>query len=190
MADPVIYLDMDGVLVQFVEGVLRLFERPELLATWPKGEYRMSRVMGVPRAAMWAGIDAGGAAWWANLEPYPWTRTLAEQLGEVAEVVIVSDPSGRGSAVAGKLHWLDVHLPQLAGDYLFGPRKELLARPGALLIDDCAAHVARFINAGGRAVLFPQPWNPAVAEMNGGETSPEAAVLCRVARLLRQSDTD
>lgn len=34
-----------------------------------------------------------------------------------------------------------------------------MAKSGAILIDDYDVNVSKFIQNGGRAILFPQPWN-------------------------------
>ena len=46
-------------------------------------------------------------------------------------------------------------------DYLFAPshQKQLLAGKNRILIDDSQRNVEQWKQAGGRAVLVPQPWN-------------------------------
>jgi hypothetical protein len=51
------------------------------------------------------------------------------------------------------------HLGRSFRDFLIGPSKHLLAKPDVALIDDRHGNVRSFREHGGRAVLFPQPWN-------------------------------
>jgi len=44
-------------------------------------------------------------------------------------------------------------------DYILTREKHLLARKGAVLIDDSDANVDAFNRGGGRGILFPQVWN-------------------------------
>lgn len=44
-------------------------------------------------------------------------------------------------------------------EYQIGPKKELNAKSGAILIDDSDKNVENYRAAGGCAILFPQPWN-------------------------------
>ena len=50
-------------------------------------------------------------------------------------------------------------MPQRRNDYQIGPRKELNAKSGAILIDDSDDNIRKYREAGGTAILFPQPWN-------------------------------
>jgi hypothetical protein len=60
----------------------------------------------------------------------------------------------------GKKQWIRRYLPEeMWNNYLIGPPKHLCASPDALLIDDVEENVDKFRAYGGRAVLFPRPWN-------------------------------
>tara|TARA_B100000700_G_C14367978_1_gene544625 strand:+ start:90 stop:317 length:228 start_codon:yes stop_codon:yes gene_type:complete len=51
---------------------------------------------------------------------------------------------------------------------MLGSHKHLLAKPDVVLIDDSDEKCRKFIEAGGHAILLPQPWNA-----NHGLVDPE-----------------
>jgi len=66
--------------------------------------------------------------------------------------------------------------------------KSLLARPRAVLVDDSDANVDAFRAAGGAGIVFPQPWNRAVADIYGVPCGPAECVLHRAQQLLSNRD--
>ncbi len=63
---------------------------------------------------------------------------------------------------AGKHAWLrswDTSWQNGWGQWLIGPAKWALARPGAILIDDRDANCQKIEHHEGQAIVFPQPWN-------------------------------
>jgi 5'(3')-deoxyribonucleotidase len=155
-----IYLDMDGVLCDWVGAALRVHNRMEVLDAWPQGEWDIAKVLGMEPEDFWRRIDHRSEGFWATLSPYPWMRRLVELLESLAApITIASAPSDDPFSAAGKLIWINKHLPQFAQRYQLGLEKHLLARPDTLLIDDNERTVEDFLAAGGLAMLFPQPWN-------------------------------
>ena len=76
LPDPVahpVFLDMDGVLANFFEGVARLFGTAS--AALPRGEYDMGRCLGVPFAEIDRRVK-GTPTFWSELPPYPWAKEL------------------------------------------------------------------------------------------------------------------
>jgi hypothetical protein len=155
-----IYLDMDGVLCDFVGAALRIHKRLDALDHWPAGEWDIAKVLGISTDEFWAPIDHHAEHFWAGLEPYPWLNNLVNLLESTgAPITIASSPSYDPYSAAGKLMWLKKHLPQFKRRYLLGGEKHLLARPNAVLIDDNDQGVYQFHTAGGWGITFPQPWN-------------------------------
>jgi len=156
-----VFVDLDGVLVDFASAACRLHGRPDLpegdFAAWPRGEWRMSKVLGVTDGEFWAAIDGLGEPYWRDLAPYPWVRDLLALLP--CPFTIATSPSNLPQCAAGKVVWMRRHLGRGFRDFLIGPQKHLLARPDTLLIDDNDKKVREFREAGGLAILFPQPWN-------------------------------
>ena len=152
-------VDMDGVLVDFVTAALRLHDRLEVLQDWPAGEWDMSEVMGISGPEFWGPIAEAGADFWATLEPYPWCDDLFELVESTGPWCILTSPSGDPFCAAGKIAWLQRRFGRGFRRFLIGPPKWVCARPDQLLIDDNDTNVDRFRERGGRAILFPQPWN-------------------------------
>lgn len=188
MDKPVLLVDMDGVLVDFVGGALPYFisdpvERERILNDWPRGVFYLPDVLGISKDAFWDTIEEGGTLFWAELEPYPWASYLVQRLSHYGRVVICSTPSRSPASVFGKMVWLRKwNVPGFfAGalnerDYVFTPRKDLLARPGTILIDDSPKNVEAFRKAGGEAYCFTRPWNvddDAQARLTGWDVAKE-----------------
>ncbi|HID21142.1 MAG TPA: hypothetical protein EYP14_01900, partial [Planctomycetaceae bacterium] len=154
-----IFVDMDGVLSDFVSAALALHGRLDALPTWPPGVWDLSRVLGRSSAEVWGGIARRGEDFWATLPPYPWADELIRLVRQFAPFTILSSPSNQPSCLSGKMIWLQKHFGPGFRDFLIGPPKHLCASPGAVLIDDSDENIARFRQHGGRAVLYPQPWD-------------------------------
>ncbi len=158
-----IFLDMDGVLTDFVGAALRIHGRSDILESWPPGERDAPKVLGLSRGKFWNAIDAQGSDFWAGLDPLPWFGELIEMVRAVAPFTVLTAPSLAPSSTKGKVRWMYQHFANDKGrrftDFLIGPQKHLLAQSGHLLIDDTDATVDAFRIDGGRAILFPQVWN-------------------------------
>lgn len=154
-----IFLDLDGVLTNFVGASLQLHSRSELLESWPAGVWDTHVVCGMSNGDFWKVIELRGSAFWSDMEPYPWAFDLVEQLRQIAPVTIASSPSLDPGSLDGKIRWLQKHFGRNFRDFMIGPRKHLLAHPDTVLIDDSDRNIADFRKAGGRGVLFPQMWN-------------------------------
>lgn len=169
-----IFLDLDGVLADWASAAIIAHNRnpDRVLEAWPAGTYDIAEVLGISANAMWAPIHAAGAEFWANLDPYPWVHDMVQGCRSVAPTTILTSPSLDPSAAAGKVAWMQRMFGRSFRDYLIGPDKPSCARRGAVLIDDRDAGCEAFVEAGGHAVVFPQPWNTAhaVASARGPRT--------------------
>jgi 5'(3')-deoxyribonucleotidase len=154
-----IFLDMDGVLCDFVTDAMAIHGRKYDPNKWPKGEWDVAKVLGISVKEFWGGIRMnGGEMFWAGLNPYPWAKDLVRELLKIDQVIIATAPSRAASCYSGKRTWLMDHgFGDLAS--MFGSEKHLLSQPGRTLIDDGVHNTTKWEEAGGRAVLVPQPWN-------------------------------
>lgn len=155
-----IFLDVDGVLADWVGACAGLFGRDPATLDWSQSS-DMAVALGVSTNTMWRRIDGVGPSFWAGLDPYPWTMELWERARDVAPTVLLTSPSHHPSSLDGKLRWMNRVLGggKPFRDFLVGPRKEFCASPGSLLIDDRASMCRLFREHGGEAVVFPRPWN-------------------------------
>ena len=129
-----IFLDMDGVLTDFVRATLSLRGQSDLLLTWPKGERDIHKVMGISKSEFWRIVDGQGADFWAALPNFEWSRDLVDLVRQFAPMTILTSPSLSPSCFEGKVRWLYENFPKVDGkrfsDFLIGRPKELLAKAG------------------------------------------------------------
>jgi 5'(3')-deoxyribonucleotidase len=158
-----IVLDCDGVLADFHAAALRCFRvrypNVPTVEEWPRGEYHMEKVLDISLAAFW-GVINSQPGFWLSLEPFPWAHWLVETCRCNAErIVIATSPSADGDCFSQKYEWLTRRLSIPHKEIMIGSSKELLARPGRVLIDDAEANTRKFEALGGRTILFPAVTN-------------------------------
>lgn len=175
-----VYLDMDGVLTNFVDAVGILHGKTELTTNWnevrekrdlPPHQWNLGPMLGLPKEEMWRRVHLFGSRFWRYVPTYRWAEELYATIAKLTEQepTIVSSPSQNPDCVKGKLQWIQDQ--RWIGDkknYIFTPavNKALLAKPGTVLIDDSDVNYKAFIEEGGRAILFPQPWNESRSEID------------------------
>jgi hypothetical protein len=152
-----IFLDMDGVIVDFDQGV-----RDEYNAQWwYPTEWKIPyKQLGTDFESFWQNMDS---SWfWETL---CWTedgkRIVA--LLEPFKPCILS-ASLMPQATAGKLLWLKSNYPATVKDgraiIVSGHAgKAAIAGPGKILIDDKNENIDEWEAAGGIGILYPRPWN-------------------------------
>lgn len=165
-----IFLDMDGVLCNFVHAVSNLFgmTEEELYRKWEPGVYDVCNPLGISDEEMWKVIETQGKGHWANLKPFSWTQELWELCNSYAPTVILTSPSRDPQCLAGKVEWMNEHLGngEPFRKFLIGPVKEFCAAPGHILIDDSGEKCSEFYAGGGFPITFPQIWNIKYNEVN------------------------
>lgn len=163
MNRPVILLDMDGVISNFVDEVIATFGWDMKHDDYTSWAYHQQ--MGLSDERFWARIDS---EFWGRIRPYPWARRLVSEMRDMGEVIFATSPSLDPESLSAKVRWLRKHelMYQKWNEFMIGPHKHLMAKPGVILIDDSDANVAKFRAAGGTAILFPQPWNERRDEIN------------------------
>lgn len=182
-----ICLDVDGVLVDFVQGAAKAsgIDWGWLQRRYEEslGEYDLAPVFGISNDAIWRNINALGSWFWESLPHYPWCDELIAECHRQADrVVFCTTPGLDASGATGKLRWLQKVMGTHFRDYLIGPPKHVCARPGSVLIDDSDDNCAKFVEAGGQAIVFPRPWNSAHAERH--------APMLAVRRQLAEKNSD
>lgn len=186
---PIIYLDMDGVLADFHTAAIRAHLRQgplklshgtyyntdddQLISSperWPKG-ISLMKYLGIKTIAdFWAPINSD-PLFWRGISNYTWCFDLVNQLVKFdSHVVLCTSPSQHHTSWGGKALWLQIRgLHQLPAIMMTPagtetPKGEvigkwMLAGPGRILIDDWEQQTNSFTAAGGKSILFPQPWN-------------------------------
>ena len=166
---PIVYLDMDGVIVDFVSGLHRALGLPYSVKEYPHpaGVYEMfphavSATVGRhTMESLLAGCST--VSFWENLRWDPLGGEILEIIESYGdEIYLTSYPMKDPCTWLGKLRWIDKHIPQYNNKViLMTAHKQLLAKPGTILVDDRDDNVDKFCAAGGSGYLVPQPWNSA-----------------------------
>lgn len=153
----IILLDVDGVICNFIDGIIKLHNWPinhDDVSCW---DYH--KTFNVSDRDMWKPTEDG--KWWTTLDEYEWAQELVSKLRSYDEVIFCTSPNLDSSCPSQKVKWLrdKGFMPHYKNEYQIGKRKELNAKSGAILIDDSDKNVERYRGHGGIAILFPQPWN-------------------------------
>lgn len=151
-----ILLDMDGVIADFVTQALRWHDRLDLTPEDIK-EFYMEKFLGLNAEEFWSRLR--GEEFWVTMPAYHWTSMLYSLCSKYAPVTISTSPTRDPYCPSGKIKWLQKHVAPGFRNYMIGHQKHLMAHPDVVLIDDSDKNVNVFRECGGKAILFPQPWN-------------------------------
>lgn len=143
----IVYVDMDGVLVNFDKG----FEKIS------GGVSMDDYIEKHGKTAAWKLINSKGSNWWANLEWMP-DGTKLWSFVQNLNVKILSSATvsnSGGLAKKGKMIWIENHLGKNIDAILVDSSvdKQRYARPGDILIDDLPSNIDQWIAKGGIGIL-------------------------------------
>jgi len=163
-----VFLDMDGVMVNFLGGLHRSLGVPYDVNQYPyeKGKWNMlTDIKGfddVP-ATFEQCNDACTRTFWANLEWMPDGVAIlraAERASGRKNIWLLTTPMPNTGSASGKIEWINKYLPWYSKKvFITTASKSVVAGPDTLLIDDKDENVNEFREAGGRGLLVPRPWN-------------------------------
>jgi 5'(3')-deoxyribonucleotidase len=166
MPDKVIYLDMDGVLADFLESFFDIHERYDLTERYKNGEFPTNwdfdGELG-DEEDWWKPVrEKGQVSFWENINPYPYSGNVVKMVKNTGLpwYICTTPYYGNSDCVYGKITWLHKYLGPIE-NIIMMKDKYRLAHENAFLIDDSDKNVEKFILAGGQACLFPQLWNAA-----------------------------
>jgi len=166
-----VFLDLDGVLVDFVGGVHNALGLPYRYDEYPyeKGKWNM---LGDVGGKFWDGkfpfsVVNGlcSQEFWSNLAwMHDGWRLLHGRAGIMSkfdDITILTAPMPNPGSWTGKYLWVEKNMPAkfLKNIIMSVVPKSLLAGPDTLLIDDKDENIAEFVAAGGCGILVPRPWN-------------------------------
>ncbi len=159
--NPRCFLDMDGVIADFVTGVCAAHGRENpYLRPESADIFAMERLWGITAEAFWR--PTNNEAFWRNLPKTPEANDLV-RLVETAfglkNVAILTAPSKVGACITGKRKWIEKNFPRFTKQIIFCSHKAILAGEDAYLIDDRDRNLQEFAAAGGHAICVPRPWN-------------------------------
>ena len=132
-----VYCDMDGVIVDFEHGYDRLTGRkaPGVNSTYNKDDF-------------WGAITKAGKDFWADLEWMEDGQQLWNYIKQYNPTLLTA-PSREESSKIGKQEWIDKNIPGTPVEFRLAHKKQELATPNAILIDDREDNIERWIEAGG-----------------------------------------
>lgn len=165
-----IFLDMDGVLVNFLGGLHKALGVPYSYENYPyeKGKWDMltdikhscgSQITFSFRECN----DCCTTPFWQNLrwmhDGHDVLRAILDKFIE-SRIYLLTTPMPNLESASGKMLWINDNLPiYLKRIIITQAPKHLLARPDTVLFDDKDENVDGFREAGGKAILINRPWN-------------------------------
>lgn len=160
--EPVVLLDVDGVLADFCTPALKVAHKlgaPTSVRSDTLDRYDMeSYIHHTKRKQWWSKVTA--RSFCAKLRPYPGAITAVSQLQNIADVVAVTAPMASSHWAHERALWLRDHfgfhrenIISTAGKYWVG---------GDFLADDSLDHLRKWVFRWGqpnRAFLIARPYN-------------------------------
>jgi hypothetical protein len=135
-----IFVDMDGVLVDFEDGYERLTGK-NIKGNHVKGD-----------TDFWQPITDAGIKFWAGLKWMPDGKELWSYI-KPYNPKILSAPSREESSKIGKHVWVKNNISDTKLILRSAERKQELAEPNAILIDDREDNIQQWKDAGGIGIL-------------------------------------
>jgi len=155
------FIDMDGVLVDFVSAACKAHNRPNPYDDKVNyGVFEMDKIWGMIQQEFWEPLNDPG--FWELMDKLPDADNIIEwacRAFSTQRVAILTAPSLGLRCVNEKRNWVRRNYPQLVDQIIFTGAKQFLAHNTALLIDDRDKNVDDFQCAGGVALLYPRLWN-------------------------------
>lgn len=144
-----VYLDMDGVIADFDEGVKLL------TGLYPKEQLQQK---------MWSAIKKNEHQFWTYLPAMKDHLKLVKFLQSNFEHLMVLSSPGNGGqeTINGKLDWLTNNGVHIAA--IFRKDKAVYAEPNSLLIDDWSKNIEKWKQANGQTIHYTG-WKQAKKEL-------------------------
>lgn len=182
---PFLQFDMDGVVANFTGGALKVHNKslPPGDITWDWPSQVGFKDANDPE--FWKPIE--NVAFWHKLDLLMDGYRLfqsAEYVFKQVNIGFLTDAS-RFGAGDGKRMWLQRYFPSYADKVVMAKRKELVACARMILIDDNDKNCKNFIEAGGKAILVPRPWNERRKEANPNGTFDHNKIMGEIITLAR-----
>ena len=160
VSDRKVFVDMDGVIADFVGGVIAAHKRSVYDDPAHYGKFDIEKIWGIKVEEFWEPLDS--YEFWRGLAKTPEADRIVyivtKKFG-AENVAILTAPSESRFCVPGKRDWIAEHYPVFKNRMIFGSAKEFLAGPDRVLIDDRDKNAEVFEAAGGVSVLVPRLWN-------------------------------
>lgn len=154
------FLDMDGVIADFVGAVHEAHGRPYCYADHSvRGRFDIEPIWGISVDEFW---KTDTLEFWDSIKPTPEAFEIVSMLEKsfgVDNIAILTSPSNGPGCVPGKRSWMRRHFPQFYKQMIFTSAKKFLSGPSRILIDDRDKNIESFHEEGGETILIPRHWN-------------------------------
>jgi hypothetical protein len=162
-----IYLDLDGVLNSWQLYQLSQFGVNISYDLWPEeigwdivGVYNELTDSEWTPALFWNSVERSD---WANAptsEIFDFLIASSVKLVGQEKVFILTSPTLDPDCAAGKMEWMQKHLPRwLQRQSMIGAPKHIASATNRLLFDDSDDNCDKWAAQGGDFCLVPRPWN-------------------------------
>jgi len=162
MSNYTVFMDLDGVLVDFIRGMCRAHKKinPYRGVAPPLESWELADLWNLTPEEFWK--PGNEESFWSELD---WTSDgkeilhVAERIAGPENIYLLTSPSLSPSCAAGKMAWVQTEMPNYARRLLIGACKPAVAGPTKILIDDFDSNCKKFHEAGGHVIVAPRPWN-------------------------------
>ena len=168
------FIDMDGVLADFVGGACRVHHRPNPYTSGQSGalgQFDIEKIWGISARDFWEPVVAD-SDFWFNLKETPEAQGIVDvalqTFGRDHCCILTAPNMDDPHCVPGKNWWIAKHFPVFkkdaakgyhTGNILFGSAKQFLAGPDRVLIDDRDRNIDEFRQWSGIGIRVPRLWN-------------------------------
>lgn len=165
-----IFLDMDGVLVNFIKYYLdhpKYNKEKVTYETWPPGVWNFEEVLSITKKEFFKSMD--DADLWEGLsrtEEYDDILFLLKPFFKLGNICLLTTSGNMANACKGKVNWINRNFSKI--DFLItnGNKGVCAGNKKHILIDDSEKNIKEFILKGGSGVLVPRPTNSLYKEKN------------------------
>ena len=162
--EKILYLDLDGVFVNFIEGWM---DHYVIMDRKPVTKWNFGEDYGLDRKDFYRSITSLPISFWSNLSPTSWAFELIDRLTEgigcfKCDKIMFLSHSVSEECRIGKQLWANKHFPNLGDSLITVSDSKLKSRfenQHSVLIDDKFENCMDFAKNGGRSWLFARPWN-------------------------------
>lgn len=156
MHDPVVCLDADGILCDFVSAANRAINIPA--ETIPEC-WDWWTAHGFTDDQFWGAVNRRGLSFYTHdVKPFPWAQDVIRLAKQFGHVVIATATSPRHeTGDYGKRLWCREHCAGI--EVISIKSKFMLAGSDRFLIDDCDENVRKFCEKKGWGHVFAHPFN-------------------------------
>lgn len=168
-----IFLDMDGVIVDFAKGICNRYGLSHDRNTCNNlGSFLTNDI--------WMDLECDNN-FWNNLSKFEWSDKLVKACHECADTYILSAPGVINSkSASGKIKWLNRYYPEFGDKFILTYHKHLLAGSFRLLIDDNRSQIDGFNKAGGTTILFPYDFDVSNSDID--------SIICEIKSFSKGTD--